>query len=69
MLPLDLIGRTWARQSVPNGIDTVEVKHVTGGVSSLGFKSYDQDIKAFYGTARHVIDWTRSALSLSTTSA
>lgn len=55
MIPLELIGRTWARQGVPNGIDTVEVKHISGGVSSLGFKSYDQDIKAFYGTARHVI--------------
>lgn len=55
MLPKDKIGRTWARPGVPNGIDTVEVHHVSGGISTLGFKSYDQDIKAFYGTAMDVI--------------
>jgi phage terminase large subunit-like protein len=55
MIPREKIGRTWARPGVPNGIDTAEVYHVSGGISSVGFKSYDQDIKAFYGTAMDVI--------------
>src|SRR5215831_20581741 len=33
----------WARrQGVPDSLDGVVVKHVSGGVSTLGFKSYDQ---------------------------
>ena len=33
----------WARrQGVPDALDGVTVKHVSGGVSTLGFKSYDQ---------------------------
>lgn len=30
------------KTGVPDAVDTVTVKHVTGGVSSVGFKSYDQ---------------------------
>jgi phage terminase large subunit-like protein len=33
----------WARrQGVPDALDSVIVKHVSGGNSTLGFKSYDQ---------------------------
>jgi phage terminase large subunit-like protein len=33
----------WARrQGVPDALDGVTVKHMSGGVSTLGFKSYDQ---------------------------
>ena len=55
MIPRSKILRTWARPGVPNGIDTAEIAHVSGGVSTVGFKSYDQDIKAFYGTAMDVV--------------
>lgn len=33
----------WSRrQGVPDALDSVTVKHVSGGTSTLGFKSYDQ---------------------------
>lgn len=55
MIPKDKILQTWSRPGIPNALDTVQVKHVTGGVSTLGFKSFDQDVQAFMGTARHAI--------------
>lgn len=54
-LPADSIGRTTARQGIPNALDTVEVNHVSGGVSTIGFKSYDQKASSFYGTAKHAV--------------
>ena len=52
-IPLECIGRTTARQGIPNALDTVEIKHVSGGISTIGFKSYDQKAHSFYGTAKH----------------
>lgn len=43
------------RPGIPNAIDSVEVKHSSGGTSYLGFKSYDQKRRSFQGTAKHVI--------------
>lgn len=54
MIPKDRIIDTSSRAGVPGALDTVQVRHVSGGVSILGFKSYDQDEQAFYGTAIHV---------------
>lgn len=54
-IPLDCIGKSIARQGMPNGIDTIEVRHVSGGTSTIGFKSYDQKQAAFYGTAKHLV--------------
>jgi phage terminase large subunit-like protein len=54
-LPADTIGRTTMRQGIPSGLDTVEVKHVSGGTSTIGFKSYDQKPAAFYGTKMHLV--------------
>jgi phage terminase large subunit-like protein len=36
-------------------IDTIPIKHKSGGWSKLGFKSYDQGRKVFQGTAKEVI--------------
>jgi phage terminase large subunit-like protein len=55
MIPLDRMGRTSALQGTPGGVDVIEIKHKSGGTSTLGFKNYEQAIEAFYGTARHVI--------------
>lgn len=55
MIPRDLMGKCWMLAGVPQGVDTIEIKHITGGVSTLSFKNYEQDIKAFYGTAMDVI--------------
>lgn len=54
-IPYDCIGRTTARQGIPNALDTVEIIHVSGGTSTIGFKSYDQKPSAFYGTAKHLV--------------
>lgn len=47
----------WKRKatSVPNTIETVYVKHSSGGISVLGFKSYEQGVRAFFGTEQDVI--------------
>jgi phage terminase large subunit-like protein len=57
MIPGDaLLG--WSRKERPaHAVDTVSVRHATGGVSSLGFKSYAEGAAAFQGTAKHLI-WT-----------
>lgn len=43
------------RPGIPNAIDSVYVRHSSGDVSTLGFKSYDQKRRSFQGTAKHVI--------------
>ena len=55
-IPNHLIGQFSFRQcGVSNVIDTVQVKHVSGGWSSLGFRSFEQGDIAFQGTAKHLI--------------
>jgi phage terminase large subunit-like protein len=41
--------------SIQDLVDTVYVKHLTGGMSLLGLKSYDQRRESFQGTAKHVV--------------
>jgi phage terminase large subunit-like protein len=55
MLPKEKLGRWWALQGTPQGVDVIEVRHVSGGMSTLGFKNYEQDITSFYGWAGHVV--------------
>jgi len=55
MIPAGLFGKCWMLAGVPQGVDLIEINHVSGGKSVLGFKNYEQDIKAFYGTAMDVI--------------
>ncbi len=43
---------------IPNtnkAADFVNIRHVSGGLSQLGFKAYEQGRKAFQGTEKHVI--------------
>ena len=54
-IPPECVERTVMRRGVSGAVDTVYVKHVSGGVSQLGFKSYDQGREKFQGTSRHVI--------------
>jgi phage terminase large subunit-like protein len=49
MLPADTIVSTTRRPGVPDSIDTVFVRHVSGGRSRLTFKSYDMRREAFQG--------------------
>lgn len=55
IIPGNLIGDPIWRSGVQNLVDTIAVRHVTGGRSLLGLKSYDQGRKAFQGTGKHVI--------------
>ena len=41
--------------SIPDTIETIFVKHVSGGTSVLNMRSYEQGKKAFYGTEQDVI--------------
>lgn len=51
-----LVGDPTRRRGVSDAIDTVRVKHVSGGISTLGFKSYDQGRDKFQGTSKHGIN-------------
>ena len=59
MIPRDCIGSlpgqiTW-KQGVADLVDTIRIKHVSGGWSKLGLKSYQQGRGSFEGTAQHLI--------------
>ena len=43
------------KTGVADLIDTVEIKHASGGKSTLGFKSYKQGSGSFEGTAQDII--------------
>tara|TARA_R100000951_G_scaffold7417_1_gene7071 strand:+ start:1970 stop:3223 length:1254 start_codon:yes stop_codon:yes gene_type:complete len=43
------------RQGVADAIDTLSVRHKSGGVSTLQFKSYDQGRNKFQGAKLHII--------------
>lgn len=55
VIPGHLLQRNTWRSGVADLVDTILVKHVSGGNSILGLKSYDQGRKKFEGTGRHVI--------------
>lgn len=54
-IPKDCIISWTRRQGVASALDTVKVKHFSGGVSEITFKSYDQGRAKFQGTSRHFI--------------
>ncbi len=54
-IPAGCLGKRTMRRGVSGAIDTLQVRHVSGGWSSLGFKSFDQGRPKFQGTARHVV--------------
>lgn len=55
LLPGDSIAREVRASGIPDKLDTIYVKHVSGGVSSLTLKSYDQRRESFQGTEQDVI--------------
>ena len=55
LLAADRIENVKMKAGVPDGVESVKVKHKDGGWSYLGFKSYDQGRKTFQGTARHIV--------------
>lgn len=55
LIPRDNLLRTTSKQGVSDAVDTVWIKHKTGGTSLLTLKSYDQRREAFQGTEQDVI--------------
>jgi phage terminase large subunit-like protein len=55
IIPGELLIKTTAKAGIPDAVDTVWVKHITGGTSILWFKSYDQRREAFQGMEMDVI--------------
>lgn len=54
-IPGGAIQDTKMRQGVADAIDTVVIRHVSGGNSLLGFKSYDQKRQKWQGTKKDLI--------------
>jgi len=56
MIPKDcIVGDPSRRRGVADAVDTVRVRHTSGGISTLAFKSYDQGREKFQGTKKHGI--------------
>jgi phage terminase large subunit-like protein len=55
VMPRHVIGKPTYVSNTGHAIDFVPIRHVSGGWSVLGFKSYDQKRKAFQGTEKHLI--------------
>lgn len=55
LIPKDLIIRTTPKQGVADAIDTIQVKHASGGISTLTLKSFDQKRHSFQGSEQDVI--------------
>jgi phage terminase large subunit-like protein len=55
LIPQDLIHDRTMKAGVPDAIDTIFVKHVSGGISQIVLKSYDQRRESFQGTKIDVI--------------
>lgn len=55
LVPGNLLAAPAWKQGVADLVDTIKVKHVAGGWSLLGLKSYQQGRGSFEGTSQHVI--------------
>lgn len=55
LIPKDLIVDVNKKHGIPDAIETIFVRHISGGISECTFKSYDQGRESFQGTYKHVI--------------
>lgn len=55
MIPREFIMNTVPRPGVPNGVQTILVKHVSGGFSEVTLKSYEMSQDKFMGSAVDLI--------------
>lgn len=53
MIPQELVHNKRPKSGVPDAYETIYVKHKSGGISTLGLKSYDQKRESFQGTSLH----------------
>lgn len=54
-IPKDCLGEPMRKPGVPNALQQVLVKHISGGWSVLGFKSYEMEAIGFYGESIDVV--------------
>ncbi len=50
-----IVGNPTRVHSVPEAVDTIRVRHISGGISKVTLKSYEQKREGFMGTYRHFI--------------
>lgn len=50
LIPKDVIEEITWKAGVPNLIDTAQIRHLSGGISTIGLKSYQQGRGSFEGT-------------------
>jgi phage terminase large subunit-like protein len=50
-----IIGQPSSGRSATASFDTAHIRHISGGISSLGFKSYEQDRRHWQGTTKKFI--------------
>lgn len=55
VIPGHALGAVTWKQGVSDLADTIKVRHISGGWSTLGLKSYQQGRGSFEGTAQHLI--------------
>lgn len=55
LIPKESLVRAANAPGIPDAVETLWVKHATGGTSVLGFKSYDQRRESFQGTEQDAI--------------
>lgn len=56
MIPKEnIIGQPTMKRGIAQAVDTVLIRHKSGGVSTLAFKAYDQGREKFQGTKKHGI--------------
>jgi len=50
MIPKDLIVDTKSRRNVPDAVETIRVRHISGGISTIVIKTYEQGRVAWQGS-------------------
>ena len=55
LIPADNLHRITSKTGVSDAVDTITVKHASGGFSHISLKSYDQRREAFQGTEQDLI--------------
>jgi phage terminase large subunit-like protein len=55
MLPVGTVVETLAGRGIAGSIETVRVRHVSGEISQLSFKTYEQGRRAFEGEAKDFV--------------
>lgn len=55
MIPAECVVSTQSARGLADAVDTIWVRHVSGGVSKLGLKTYEQGRKSFEGAAKHLV--------------